>query len=251
MHKNELISKLKVHHANFDFRWKGQRTFTAFLAHYLENLSIPEDDEYDFWRIEPFLHDICVDAFEELRTGTCDKTLEFRKMYEKETEHSVPNVLDIGESNMFQRQSAVQTTIGFLLADVLEDDKYISNQVESYCNAQGIVLQQTFDKFLRQVYRQGMFDMITAVDQRGMSGEFGPTTLRTYTMCGRIMFTFANKEEDVTFIAEEGDPNCYNSGLQSLNADFLGALNLIQDVINHWPHVKDAGTFKTKELFIV
>lgn len=248
MHKKELIVKLK--NLSTNRRWKGQISFSKFLIFYLENLNIPADEKYDHWRIEPYLHDICVDAFEELRTSEDPKIAKFRKQYEDDTGHEVPNVLDLGVSHLFDRGNAVQTTIGFLLADVLED-RYITSQVDAYCNAQSYVLQQTFDKFLRQVYRRGMFKLINESNERGMSAVFGDTVLRTYTICGRIMFTFANKEEDVTFIAEDGDPLCYSSGLQSINTEFRGALDLIEDVIKHWPEVQAAARFKNKELFIV
>lgn len=249
MHKKELIVKL-LSFSESNPQWRGQATFARYLAVFLESLDIPADSIYDFWRIEPYLTDICVDAFEQLRTSTKPVIVDFRKRYEEETEHPVPNLLDLGESDILHQGHAVQVTLGFMLANVL-DSEYIGRDIDAYCNAQKYVLQQTFDKFLCHVYRNGMFDIIKDCDERGMSAKFGNTTLRTYIMAGRIMFTFARKEDDqVTFIAEDGDPLCYSAGLQSLNVNFRSALDLIEDVIKHWPKVQKSGAFKAKELAI-
>jgi len=242
MHKQELIEKLK---SRKDFQWKGQEAFAAHLAYFLENLEIPQDTKYDFWRIEPYLVDICVDAFEQMRISDDPQVIKFRKQYEAETGREVPVLLDLGASYILDQGAAVQTTIGFLLKDVLGED-YITSQVDAYCNAQKYVLQQSFDKFLRQVYRQGMFELIQACDQRGMSANFGDTTLMTYVMCGRVMLTFEGRDGQVSFVVEEGDPLCYSGGLQSIEGDLFIALGLINDVINHWPDVKKAGTFVAK-----
>jgi hypothetical protein len=103
------------------------------------------------------------------------------------------------------------------------------------------------------VYRKGLFDIIEACNVRGMSGQFGDTVLRTYTLCGRIMMTFAKSTEkdligdnSVTFITEEGDPLAYSAGIQTIEADFRTSLDLIEDVIKYWPEVQKAGTFKAK-----
>lgn len=70
-----------------------------------------------------------------------------------------------------------------------------------------------------------------------MSGKFGETELRTFITAGRIMFTFARRKkgESVSFIGEEGDPLCLSAGLQSVQTDFRTALDIIEDVIKHWP----------------
>lgn len=260
MHKNELVQRLHKFATNFNHglgrngpvRWKGQLAFARFLAHYLNKLSIPHDEKYDFWRIEEHLPQLLAEAFEELRTGTGPDTAKFRKDYELETEHHVPNILDIGETDMLHRGSAVQTTLCFMLREVMEKD-WVEHIIDKYCNAQVVVLQQFFDKFLLKVYRRGMGEMIDAGSNRGMSGLFGTTHLRTYVLAGRVMFTFARKidesksslyeqdghfysnEHSVSFVGEEGDPLCLSAGIQSVHADFRTCLDMIEDVIKAWP----------------
>ncbi len=270
MHKQELINKLQLYanshspdEENYELlnrgkpggktpRWKGQRTFAEFFAEYLKTVKIPADEEYDFWRIEPHLPQLAVEAFEHLRTGTDVNAVEYRKMYEASTGHKVPNITDLGASNLLDQTSAVQTALGFTLKDVLDND-WIANQIHSYCNAQQIVLQQTFDKFLRLVYRRGLGEMADKCDLKGMSGKFGETVLRTCIVAGRIMFTFAKRidtskpshykegkdlivnEWSVSFVGEDGDPLCLSAGIQSVACDFRTSLDMIEDVIQQWP----------------
>ncbi len=257
MHKKDLISGLKHFVTRYDkgkghgTSWKGQRAFAIFLVHYLENLKIPSDEEYDFWKVEPYLPELMVDAFEQLRTGADDATVRFRQSYETETGHEVPNITDLGESNILDQGSAVQTTLGFMLKEVTGQG-WVEHQIDTYCNAQKYVLQQTFDKFLRLVYRRGLGEMIDKCAKAGMSGKFGETELRTFVTAGRIMFTFARRidkskdgyykkegelycnEWSVSFVGEDGDPLCLSAGIQSVHADFRTALDMIEDVIEHW-----------------
>lgn len=265
MHKKDLIKGLtkfvetyEVAAANYGspkygVRWKGQKAFANFLIHYLENLQIPHDEKYDFWTIEDHLPELMVDAFEQLRTGTDDATVRFRQAYEAETEHEVPNVIDLGASNVLDQGSAVQTTLGFMLREITGQD-WVEHKIDTYCNAQKYVLQQTFDKFLRLVYRKGLGEMADKCDKRGMSGKFGETELRTFIMAGRIMFTFARRkkgktgvyvggkliktlpyqEDSVSFVGADGDPLCLSAGLNSVETDFRTALDMIEDVIKHW-----------------
>lgn len=256
MHKKDLIDGLKRFVASHDktdkVRWKGQKSFANFLIYYLENLKIPHDEKYDFWTIEHHLPELMVDAFEQLRMGTDETIAGFRERYEMEVGHEVPNIIDLGASNIFEQDSAVQTTLGFLLRDITGLD-WVEHKIDVYCNAQKYVLQQTFDKFLRLVYRRGLGEIANKCNNRGMSGEFGETEFRTFIVAGRIMFTFArridkNKEScykgddnlycnelTVSFVGEEGDPLCLSAGIQSVYGDFRTVLDMIEEVIKYWP----------------
>ncbi|MFA5124804.1 MAG: hypothetical protein WC473_03195 [Patescibacteria group bacterium] len=255
MHKKELIGRLEQFVVTFEQRrpaWKGQRSFANFLIYYLGKLNIPNDEKYDFWDIDHYLPELMVDAFEQLRTGTDEETARFRSEYEKDAEHEVPNITDLGVTDTLHQCFAVQTTLGFLLKDVMEND-WIEHHIETYCNAQLHVLQQTFDKFTRLVYRRGLGEIIEKCPKSGMSGKFGDVELRTFITAGRIMFTFAKpidkskksyykdgdktycNEWSVSFIGEDGDPLLLSAGMQSIGADFRTALNLIEEVIKNWP----------------
>jgi hypothetical protein len=257
MHKKELIANLKdfvAANPNYPnvMRWKGQRTFGAFLIYFLENLQIPHDEQYDFWDIEPYIPQLMVAAFEELRTGTDEETVRFRKAYEAETEHEVPNITDLGASDILNQASAIQTTLSFMLSEVT-GKSWIEQEIDKYCNAQAHVLQQTFDKFLRLVYCKGLDEIIAKCDKSGMSGRFGKVELRTLIAGGRIMFTFAQRIDEnkdsyykkgdklycnewtVSFVGDDSDPLCLGAGIQSVHCDFRKALDMIEEVINGWP----------------
>ena len=256
MHKADLIQKLQLFAAAAEHApnrgWKGQETFAEYFAHYLEGLSIPSDEKYDFFHIEQHLPELLVAAFENLRTGTDEETIYHRKMYEKETGHEVPHITDLGVTHPSERGSAVQTTLGFLMKDVTGLD-WIEQKIDAYCNAQSYVLQQMFDRFLREVYWRGMYDLIDQSSSAGVGGKFGTVELRTFVTAGRIMITFARKldptkpslyekegttysnEHSVSFVAEDGDPLALGAGMQSIHTDFRTALDLIEEVIKHWP----------------
>jgi hypothetical protein len=137
---------------------------------------------------------------------------------------------------------AIQTTLGFLAKDVMGKD-YIEQQIDSYFNAQRHVIQQYFDKFLRTVYRQSLYELIEKSSVNGMSGKFGETTLRVFSTAGRRLFTFARQkaegEIDLTMIGEDSDPQLYSSGMQSVNANFVECLAMISDVIDYWPTTEE------------
>jgi hypothetical protein len=259
MHKTELIDRLKRFVATYEQRerkWSGQRAFANFLIYYFEKLNIPHDDKYSFWSIEEYLPGLLVDAFEQLRTGTDIEIVRFRTDYGTEIRHEVPNITDLGASNSLNQCYNVQVILGFLLREVLEDN-WIEFNIESYCNAQSHVLQQTFDKFTRLVYRRGLSEIIDECPNSGMSGKFGEVELRTMVTGGRIIFTFAKlidkskkshyqagdeifcNEWSVSFIGEDDDPLLLSAGRQSIDADFRTALDLIEEVIKNWPTDKN------------
>lgn len=261
MKKKELIERLKGL-SRKNLGWRGQRPFVNFLIYYLEGLNIPNDEKYDFWHLDPFIPQVMIDAFEQLRLGTDEQTAKFRRSYELEVGHKVPNITDIGASNILDQCNTVQTTLSFMLEDVM-GDKGVRYKIDAYCNAQRHVLMQFFDKFLRSVYRQGMYQVIRECNKSGMSGKFGETELRTFLMAGRVMFTFARKidpkkdnhykdgdeircnEWSVSFVGEDGDPLGLSAGIQSVHANLHISLNLIEEVIEKWPQSKA----KQKKIF--
>lgn len=255
MHKKELISKLVDFVADYnttsEVTWKGQLPFVKFLIYYLTNLEIPADEKYDFWSLRQYLPQIMVDAFEDFRTNPSEEAEAFRQEWKQELGHDVPNIIDIGVSDVLNQSSAIQTTLGFMLKHALGDE-WIEKNIDAYCNAQKYVIEQTFDKFLREVYRRGLGKIINDSRDRGMSGTFGVTELRSYVVAGRIMLTFARRidpskeghyqngdywiinEHSISFVCEEDDPLCYSAGLQSVCADFRTCLDMIDDVILNW-----------------
>jgi hypothetical protein len=255
MRKRDLIASLEQfasRKGDNSPNWKGQRVFAKFFIHYLGKLHIPNDEKYDFYQIEPHLPELAVDAFEQLRASDDGEVVRFRREYESEVGQEVPNLTDLGASNILDQTLTVQAILGYTLRDVTGVG-WIEHKIDAYCNAQKYVLQQTFDKFLRSVYRQGLAEIVDKCNKSGMSGKFGETELRTFVTAGRIMFTFARRidreksgyyeeegklfcnEWNVSFVGEDGDPLCLSAGIQSVYADFRTALDMIEDVIKQWP----------------
>lgn len=237
MKKKDLIEALKKYIAVSDKQWLGQKIFAEFLCYYLEQLSIPADERYDFWKLDTHLPQILVDAFEELRIGECESIINFRKKYEEDTGFQVPEILNINTSgNPLHRVNAIQTMLCFLMRDVTGND-YIVSQIKEYCFAQDNLLQSTFDKFLRLVYRKGMFDLIDKCTVKGMHGTIGTVEILTFSMCGRtqIQFNHVDKEQYVSFIAEEDDSQAYSAGINSVGTDVHTGCALIEEVIKNWP----------------
>lgn len=242
MRKDEFIKKLRRWLTDGDCGWKGQRPFVEYLVEYLTRLDLSHYERYEFQQLNHHIPQIMLDAFEMLRTETEDWVVLHRKSYENETGHPVPNITDIGASNSCDQSSAVQVTLGFMLKDALSDN-FIEQQVAAYCNAQSQVIQQYFDRFLREVYRKGLFEIIEISTVKGMCGKFGNTELRSFSMAGRLMFTFARKEGDeetyASFIVEDGDPTGYSGGQGSRSTNFIQTLELLTDVTLNWPNSPD------------
>lgn len=259
MHKKDLINRLEgvigAYEAEKRRGMSGKLVLAQFFLYYFTKLVIPHDEKYDFWDIRPYLSKLFVDAFEELRTGSDIEIVSFRGKYEKEIGGEIPNILDAGDGNDLLKQISSVMNISSVVKDIFKGDSF-SLQIEAYCRAQFTVIEQTFDNFLRRVFRNGMHSIIKVCLKSGMSGKFGKTELRTFTSAGRIMFTFARRkrgktfiygpdnkvievlpyqEQSISFVAEDGDPLCLGAGIQSVFCDFFTALNMINDVIKNWP----------------
>lgn len=160
----------------------------------------------------------------------------------------VPNITSLGASPILDQVSAVQTNLGFMMKEVTGYD-WIEESIDKYVKAEFYLVQQRFDKFLRVVYKRGMFKIIKESPERGMSGTFGSTELRTYVFAGRTMFTFVHKnkggEESLSFVSDDVDPNGLSAGIQSVYTDLAGALGMIDDIITNWP----SDTTMQKRLF--
>lgn len=255
MKKPELITALREFSRSTKHRWKGQIVLALFLADWLERLKIDHDQKYDLWQIEPHIPQLVVDAMEDLRIGTEDYVVRHREEYEKDTGEKVPNLTEVGESDIVRQDLTIQI-IGFMLGEIVKEGPNIEQELKAYANAQRHVLQLTFDEFLRLVFRRGLYALINKTAERGMSGMFGDTYLRIGVIAGRTMFTFARRfpgqtvyndehgkelwrvpyrEISVSFVAEDNDPTALSAGIRSVHATFAEAMTMMKDVIKGWP----------------
>jgi len=58
--------------------------------------------------------------------------------------------------------------------------------------------------------------------------------------CTRLKLakTLPYQEESVSFVGEDGDPLGLSACLQSVDTDFRTCLDMIEEVIKHWPSVE-------------
>ena len=237
MKKRDLIAGLYEFVRDGRARSRGETPFALFFAEWLQKLDIPQDSKYDFWEIDHYLPQLVVDAFEDLRTGRDGLAVRCREGYETETGGEVPNLTEMNASRSLDQTLTVQTT-GYMLDDIV--GRGAGQRLDAYANAQRHALQAAFDRFLRLVYRRGLYDIIRKCEERGMAGKFGGTELRTFVCAGRLMFTFARRlpgdgEISVSFIAEDNDPVALSAGIQSEYASLAEAMSMIEDVISRWP----------------
>jgi hypothetical protein len=217
MKKVDLVDGLRM-----AGRKPRQADLAEFLADYFDNLVIPADEKYDFWNIDHYLPRMLLDAIEQYRLTR---------------NTSFPDLTTAGPIDVLEQAMAL-SRLTDIIADVTHDD-HLASEVEKFFTAEQTLLRQGFQRFVDHVHRKGLFDIIATDNARGMSGEFGKTTLRSYVMAGRLMYTFARargkSEENVTFICEEEDPLAMSAGIQSCYTSLATALAMFSDVIKGWP----------------
>jgi hypothetical protein len=242
MKKAELVAAL-VAYADHDRRqMRGQAELARYLAYWFNELKIRHNERYDFWQIEHYLPQLLLRALDDLHGSDEQGIVQQREVYEQEL-GPFPNLTKVGVGDMFE-QAMVIRSVGQLIADIT-DLPYLKDAIDTLFNAERHLIEQGFYRFLSRVYSQGLVAVIDGSSQRGMSGQFGQTTLRSYVMAGRLMLTFArgdseHGEQDITFVCEEGDELGLASGMQSCYADVFTALAMFDDVISGWPSDPEA-----------
>lgn len=220
-------------------RTRGQATFALFLASYIEKLTIPADQEYEFWNIDNHIPSIIVGAIRAFEKSEEPWIVEFRKTYEKEIEHPFYDPTRVYAGNNVHEVLEVEA-IKSLIRDIMGPKAdYLQQNIDLLLNAERHVIALRFAQFQDQVYHVGGLSKIIAKCQfKGMSGKFGETTLRTYAIAGRLIFTFARgngeNEDSVSFVSEDDDPIGISGGLQSCYAELPVALAMIEEVIANW-----------------
>ncbi len=246
MHKQELVDRL-AKFAEAKHRVcpavTYQVTFARFLIHYFTELEIPHDKMYDFYRIEQDLVEILIDAFEKLRTSNEPQIAQYRRACEKATGRKLVELMNIGASDGLERVVHIDEISE--LIEKVTGSKNISRHFKKYCDAQRTVVQQTFDRFLRQVARQGMREMVEKSTSAVMAGQFGDTRLEIVTGLGAIQFVFARENAMVGFTGDSDDPLCLGVNFQFAYTDMHTALDMVEDVIKRWP----ATTPERKKVF--
>ncbi len=241
MTKDELIAQIRLRLAG-EARTRGEKAFLGYFVEYLRRLDLKHWERYGFRSLIDYLPQIIGDAFELLRTGNEEWVTSYRREFRIDTEQEVPCLQQVGVTNLIYR-SLVVNHLSFLFKELLNYEG-IRFDIDAYFNAETRTLQLYFDKFIRDVYRNGLFTIITG-QSGGFKGVFGNTELRCHALAGRVMFTFTRtdgSDEDVanvSFVAEDEDDTGYSAGLQSVNTTLVEGVTMITEVINVWPTNKD------------
>lgn len=176
---------------------RGELLLIDAIAKYFEDHTEIIDKEMGLnWLAD--LHKYLVEAFEEFRTDAKHQAL--RETYRAQTQHDIPDLLDV-------RCGHARIHVMYDLLKFLPDitgrcgGEWLERDLKTYFGAQDEVIEHSWRRFVRLCYRP-IAHRIKEERHRGNSGLFGRTTLRSYVLAGRIMFTFArsSKRPDLTLL---------------------------------------------------
>src|ERR1700751_95988 len=123
------------------------------------------------------------------------------------------------------------------LATVLSGEEWLQSKLEAYFNAQQACIDQAWEGFVRVGYRQ-LMPRIKKEGHRGNKGTFGATTLMTYAIAGRVMFTFQRDKSSVTYVADDSDMHGERSGPNGTATPYVECVSMINEVSDNWDMTK-------------
>jgi len=213
---------------------RGEQTLAHGIAKYLDDLSIPGDTLGINWYHD--LHSHLVDAFVEFRTH--EKWEALRKAYKIKTEGSeIPDLVEVHIGGLHRLHVIHQ--IAYLVT-VLSGEVWLRPKLEGYFNAQQHCIDQAWERFVRVGYRQ-LMPRIKKESHRGNRGQFGETTLLTYAMAGRVMFTFLRGKDGgpmMTYVADDSDMHGERSGSNATTTPYAECVAMIDEVSDNWDVAK-------------
>ncbi|MBI4022563.1 hypothetical protein HY375_00115 [Candidatus Berkelbacteria bacterium] len=157
---------------------------------------------------------------------------EFGKFIERELRITLYLRPEVGWETLFARANFMDHArlhSKFLLESVLETD---SPTCMDY-RAANAVLAEITAAFAREVLAKGLEVIIDTSTKRGMSGQFGPVTLMSWVMCGRVVLTFREGDDDFSVIGEEHNL-AGNIGWQSVDATLPDVRRMVGHVTRVW-----------------
>lgn len=207
---------------------RGEQVLALGIAKYLNEPSIPGDTIGINWYHD--LHSHLADAFVEFRTH--EKWALLRKAYEIKTEgEKIPDLVDVHIGGLHRLGIAHQIA---RLATVLSGETWLQSRLEAYFDAQQHCIDQAWERFVRVGYRQ-LMPRIKTEKHRGNKGAFGTTTLMTYAMAGRVMFTFERSNGgSMTYVADDSDMHGERSGPNAPATPYAECVAMIDEVSDHW-----------------
>ncbi len=212
MNTNDLVRDLVVL-ANHQFSNENNRpktSFEAFLKWRFSNLQVEMKKSGKALSFEGGFPQLLVDILDVYDTSMEPEVVKFRTDYEEE---------------MKWRQK----------------DPYPN------LKRRKIMLDLAFRLFVEKVHADGMFDMIDKAEVSKMAGTFGSTKLLTLMAGGRLVYTFSQNDNDLTYASSDDDRLALDAVLQSSNTDLLTACQMLREVIENWPSDRK----KRAEMFVI
>ncbi len=210
--------------------YRGEQTLALGIAKYLDDPGIPGDTGGINWYHD--LHSHLVDAFIEFRTH--EKWAALRKAYKIKTEgEEIPDLVEVHLGGLHRLLMVNQVA---RLAAVLSGEKWLQPKLEAYFHAQQHCIDQAWERFVRVGYRQ-LMPRIKQESHHGNKGTFGATTLMTYAMAGRVMFTFLRGKDGgptMTYVADDSDMHGERSGPNATATPYAECVAMIDEVSDHW-----------------
>jgi hypothetical protein len=220
--------------------WLGKKEVATYFGWYFKHKLA---DDFDATGIDLFLPKLAAEAMlifkdssdpivETLRT----KYLNHVRMYQ------VPDVLDIQADDY---RLLLCNRVARLLAEVT-NIKDISTAVEQYLLAQDNTLSQLLLRFNMSVWQTGLWNFVrTKPANTGHIGTFGKTTLGLYINGPTVHLTFVRLQENnseghsVCFTANITDKVGTQTDLSTIQVTLGTAMDMISDVIQHWPDSRE------------
>ena len=216
------------------------RSFLKFLFKHLEQLDLSWYKKNVSKDISHIVPEIVVDAFEVLRTSDAPWAIRCREEYENETGYPIPDVMNIGASDIIIQQLTVNSVMYRPFTEMM-GEKEIAEGIKCICNAQLYSIMQLFGEFAREVYRDGFHSVIQNTKGKCISSWIGNTELSACSLedpkVVHISFsrTYGKPNYNITFVVKANEPFAYGAYIHSCNTNVSCCLEMIQDVIANWP----------------
>lgn len=210
--------------------YRGEQTLAQGIAKYLDDPKIPGDTIGINWYHDLSKH--LVDAFVEFRTH--EKWNALREAYKIKTEgNEIPDLVDLHIGGLHRALMVNQLA---RLCTVLSGELWLQHDLQSHFGAQQECIDQAWRRFLRVGYRE-LMPRIKQERHRGNKGEFCSTSLMTYCMAGRCMFTFLRGKDGgptMTYVADDSDMWGVRSGSNATSTPFMECISMINEVTDNW-----------------
>lgn len=207
----------------------GERLLAGALAEHIGR-NAPEPTGGINWNVD--LHKHMADAFVDFRTLPEWEPL--RKAYTSEVGYDIPDMVACHIGGLHRILVVMKLCH---LMTVLTREVWLKEHLASYFGAQQACIDQAWHRFVRTGYRQ-LMPVSTASSDRGFSGKFGTTTLMTYEMAGRTMFTFqrgrGGDRRTVSFVADSSDMGGQRSGGNVSAEPYDECVSMIDEVTDRW-----------------